>query len=110
MRNGWGWLFWSDWVRTAAAVAALFALATAPRAHADDDCQRKVAHADHQLHEAIEHHGYESKQAEHWRHELHEARERCWSKRHRWWNEDDHRWHVERDWDDHDHERLDDRR
>jgi hypothetical protein len=23
--------------------------------------------------------------------------------RHRWWDEHEHRWHTERDWDDHDH-------
>ena len=35
-----------------------------------DDCQHRVSRADHNLHEAIEDHGYESKQAEHARHEL----------------------------------------
>jgi len=93
--------------RLAAAVLAGFLTFTgAPRLHADDaDCQRRVAHVDHKLHEAIEHHGYESNQAEHWRHELHKERERCWKTYHKWWDEDGHRWHNDRDWDDHDHDR-----
>ena len=90
----------------AAALAGVLMLTGAPRLSADDgDCQRRIARADHRLHEAIEHHGYRSEQAERRRHELHEARERCWNAHHRWWDEDAHRWHAERDWDDHDHER-----
>ena len=88
----------------AAAMGGLLAFAGAPRARADDDCQRRVAKADHKLHEAVEHHGWNSNQAEHWRHELREARERCWNRYHRWWDEDGHRWHNDRDWDDHDHD------
>ncbi len=65
----------------------------------------RIAKADHKLHEAEEHHGWNSKQADHARHELHEARQRCWNERHRWWDEDGHRWHSDRDWDDHDHDR-----
>jgi hypothetical protein len=78
-----------------------------PRLHAEDyeRCQRRVAHADHELHEAIEKHGRHSPQADHKRHELQEARERCWNEYHRWWDEDAHRWHTERDWDEHDHDR-----
>jgi hypothetical protein len=78
----------------------------APVLHAEDidRCQRRVAHADHELHEAIEKHGRNSRQANHERRELHEARERCWAERHRWWDEHEHRWHTERDWDEHDHD------
>jgi hypothetical protein len=78
-----------------------------PRIHAEDysHCQRRVAHADHELHEAIERHGRHSAQADHKRVELREARERCWNENHRWWDEDAHRWHTERDWDEHDHDR-----
>jgi len=72
---------------------------------ADDDCQHRIAKADHKLHEAIEHHGPRSEQAEHWRHELHEAREECWRTNHRWWDEDEHRWRTEHDWNDRDHDR-----
>ena len=98
--------------KTALAAAALagFLMFTGVPLRADrDDCQRRVARADHRLHEAIEHHGYRSEQAERRRHELHEAREHCWSARHRWWDEDQHRWHEERDWDDHDHDHEHDR-
>ena len=87
------------------ALAGVLALAGAPRAMADDNCQRRIAKADHELHEAAEHHGWNSQQAEHWRHELHQARERCWNRYHRWWDEHGHRWHNDRDWDDHDHDR-----
>jgi hypothetical protein len=90
-----------------AALVGMLAFAATPRAFADNDerCQRRIARVDHKLHEAIEHHGRHSTQADHWRHELHEARERCWDERHRWWDEDEHRWHTDRDWDDHDHDR-----
>lgn len=79
---------------------------SAPNLRANnDDCQHHVAKVDHQLHEAIEHHGSHSEEAEHWRHELREARERCWIENHRWWDEDNHRWRMDRDWDNHDHDR-----
>src|SRR5260370_21760188 len=94
--------------KTGLAVAALagFLMFTGvPRLRADrDDCQRRVARADHSLHEAIEHHGYRSEQAERWRHELHEARERCWNASHRWRDEHEHRWHTEHHWDYRDHD------
>ena len=90
------------------AFLGMLAFACVPRAMADRDdydaCQRRIAKADHKLHEAAEHHGWNSRQAEHARHELREARERCWNERHRWWDEDGHRWHNDRDWDDHDHD------
>jgi hypothetical protein len=90
----------------AAALAGFLVLTGTPPLRADrDDCQRRIAHADHKLHEAIEHHGYQSRQADRSRHELHEARERCWSASHRWWDEHERRWHTDRDWDDHDHDR-----
>jgi hypothetical protein len=88
---------------TGALATGLLLFAGAPGARADG-CQQRLVHADHKLHEAIEHHGRESKQAEHWRHELHEAREYCWAHGQRWWDEDGHRWHSDRDWDDHDHD------
>ncbi len=106
-----GSLFRRRTLAAAAALAAFLMFTNLPRLRADDDdCQRRVAKADHSLHEAIEHHGYQSKQADHWRHELREARERCWNNGHRWWSEDDHRWHTERDWDDHDHDHEGDHR
>jgi len=83
---------------------SLACFAAAPNARASDDCQERTVKADHKLHEAIQEHGYDSKQAAHWREELHEAREYCWSHSHRWWDVEGNRWHSDRDWDDHDHE------
>jgi hypothetical protein len=91
------------------ALAGAFMLAGAGPVRADDDCQKRIAKADHRLHEAIEHHGYQSPEAEHWRHELAEARSYCWEHNHRWWDEDQRRWHTDRDWDEHDHDRDYDR-
>jgi hypothetical protein len=88
----------------ATALVAAMLFSTAPRAAAyDDDCSRRTERVEHKLHEAIERHGPNSPQADHWRHELHETRERCWRERHRWWNEHEHRWHQDHDWDDRDH-------
>ena len=87
-----------------ALLLGLFTFAGAPRASAgEDDCQKRVVHADQKLHEAVEHHGWDSKQASHWRFKLQQAREYCWDREHRWWDEDGHRWRTSRDWDDHDH-------
>jgi hypothetical protein len=85
-----------------AALTGFLMLPGAPPVHADN-CQRRIARADHNVHEAIEHHGYQSEQAEHARHELHEAREACWNSDRRWWDSDQKRWHTDRDWDDNDH-------
>src|SRR5437016_3668025 len=70
----------------AAAFLGLLAFAGAPRVSAESyaSCRRRIAKADHKLHEAVEHHGWDSRQADHARHELHEAREHCWNERHRW--------------------------
>lgn len=93
-------------VLAATALAAVFLFVGVPRASADDDdCQRRTARADHKLHEAIEHHGYNSAQANHWRQELHEVRESCWRGHQQWWDVHENRWHHDRDWDDHDHDR-----
>src|SRR5215469_378105 len=85
-------------VLAAAALVGLLGFAATPRAYADDEhCQKRIRKADHRLHEAIEDHGWNSRQAEHARHELREAREHCWNL--------SHRWHSDRDWDDRDHDR-----
>jgi hypothetical protein len=89
----------------AAATLTAGLLLSAPRAVAEDGCFRRTVYAEHRLHEAIEHHGYYSWEAVRWRHKLHEARERCWRERQLWWSEHEHRWHHDRDWDDHDHDR-----
>ncbi len=75
------------------------------RAESQEHCQRRIVHAEHDLHEAIERYGRHSARADHERRELHAARERCWRERHQWWDEHEHRWHTERDWDEHDHDR-----
>jgi len=92
-----------------AALAGFLLFAGAPTLRADDDCQKRISRADHRLHEAIEHHGRESRQADDARHHLREAREYCWEHSHRWWDEDGRRWRSDRDWDDHDHDRDRDR-
>ena len=86
------------------ALGGAFVLAAAGPVRAEDDCQKRTVHADHKLHEAIEHHGYNSPQAQHWREELAAARSFCWEHSHRWWDEDGHRWRTDHDWDDHDHD------
>jgi len=89
-----------------AALAGFLLFSGAPRLRADGDgCQKRISKADHHLHEAIERHGRESKQADHARRELRQARDYCWSHDHRWWDEHEHRWRSERDWNDHDHDR-----
>ena len=63
-------------VLATAALGGFLLLGAAPRAVADDDsCRHRLVRADHRLHEAAEHHGWNSPQAEHARHELHQARE-----------------------------------
>src|SRR6201984_653382 len=75
-----------------AALSGLLFLAGAPAANAADrdNCERRIAKADYKLHEAIEHHGYYSRQAEHWRHERREAYERC--ERYGYRDRDDYRY------------------
>src|ERR1035437_1451388 len=93
-------------ILSGAILTAVLLFTVLPRLHAEDidRCQRRVAHAEHELHEAIEKHGRNSKKANHERRELHEARERCWREQHRWWDEHEHRWHTDRDWNEHDHD------
>ena len=95
-KNGFGQL-----LLTGMSLAGFLFLVDPPRVLANEaECQHRVSKADHRLHEAIEHHGWNSPQAEHARHELREAREYCWSTHYRWWDEDDRRWHTDHDWDD----------
>ena len=73
----------------------------APRVKASEaECRHRTEKADHDLHEAVKHHGYDSKQAEHARHELSEAREYCWAQDHKWWDVEAHEWRAEHNWDD----------
>ena len=100
-----------SWMWSLGIVVALAATVAVPATFAqsrediDERCQRRIEHADHELHEAIERHGRYSKQADHERRALHEVREQCWREHHRWWNEHERRWHDQRDWDDRDHDR-----
>jgi len=88
----------------AATLSAVFVFASLPCAAGhDDDCSRRSAHAEHKLHQAIVHHGFYSRQADHWRRELREIRERCRRDRRQWWDEHEHRWRSDRDQNDHDH-------
>jgi hypothetical protein len=72
--------------KTALATAALggfFFLASPPGVNAaarPDDCQRRIAKTEHELGEAIEDHGYNSRQANHWREERREAYDRCYGR------------------------------
>ena len=97
----------------AAALSGFLLFASAPSAKANDwdDCNRRAAYTDWRLHESIEHFGYYSPQAAHWRHERHEAYERLERyRRHEWrereWREHEWREHHRdyehryyRDWD-----------
>ncbi len=49
-----------------------------------DGCQRRVNRAEWRLDEAIQHHGYYSRQAFHRREELREERWRCFRQREEW--------------------------
>ncbi len=62
----------------------LFAGAQTAKANDWDDGNRRVAYTDWRLHESIERYGYYSPQANHWRHERHEAYERLAHRRHEW--------------------------
>jgi hypothetical protein len=68
-----------------------------------EDCQKRIANADHHLYEAAAKHGWNSSEADHYRRELADAREYCWNHGYRWRDEDTHSWHTEHDWNDHDH-------
>ena len=97
------------WVRTALAGAVLagtLAMIGAPAVRADErDCQRRIARADRRVHWAVDRYGWQSRQADNARYQLRQEREYCWSHARRWWDQDGRRWHTERDWNDHDHDR-----
>jgi hypothetical protein len=89
-----------------AILAAVLLSAPVSCIHAEelDECQQRVVHVEHSLHEAIHQYGPNSKQANRERLELQRAREHCWNEEHRWWDEHEHRWHTARDWNEHDHD------
>jgi len=62
------------------ALGAFILLGAAGTASAADwyhDCDRRVAHEQHELDRAIAHHGYYSRQADHERHELWRIESEC---------------------------------
>jgi len=64
----------------AVAFGILAVLGTSSVASAGDwyrDCDRRIAHEQHELDRAIAHYGYYSHQAEHERHELDRIRAEC---------------------------------
>ena len=105
MQQRWKNSFFGTTFLGAAALAAFLLFTSTPLLRADDHhCQRHVAQPDHKLDQAVARHGWQSRQAERARHDLREARERCWNSNHRWWDEHERRWHTERDWNDNDHD------
>jgi hypothetical protein len=71
---------------------------------ASADCQHDTDRADKNLHDAMVHHGADSKEAAKYRAELMEIRQRCFDKEKRWWDSDTHQWRNDH-WDDHDHDK-----
>jgi hypothetical protein len=69
---------WLKRVVPAVVLGSLIFLGGAPKAKANDwdDCNRRIVNYKWQLHEAIEDHGYDSRQSKHWRHELREEYEK----------------------------------
>jgi hypothetical protein len=105
-------LFGKAALATAALSAFLFLLfAGAPSAKANDwdDCNRRVAYTEWRLHESVEHFGYYSPEARHWRHERHEAYEQLERYRRHEWKERarrEHEWRAhQRDYDGHRYDR-----
>ena len=82
-----------------AAFGGFLLFGAAGRAEAQDfyKCQRNIEKHEWKLQREINRHGFYSRQADHQRHELREARERCWRERERW--ERERNWHRDRDWD-----------
>jgi hypothetical protein len=106
MAHGMEFLLFRKTLLVGVTLAGSALLLGAPHSRADEeDCQKRVVRIDHELHKAAEKHGWDSPQAKEKRRALVAAREWCWEHGHRWWDEDAQRWHTERDWDEHDHDR-----
>jgi hypothetical protein len=88
-------------VMTALTLGVVLMFVAVPRSQAADraECQQRIEKSEAKLHEAIRKHGERSQQADHWRRELNEERERCWNQHHGWWNARERQWHNDRDWD-----------
>ena len=95
-----------------AAIAAVLALGSVPRMHADDDhakCQHRIEKAEVRLNDAVRKHGERSGEAAERRRDLNAERDRCWNQYHGWWDGRAHQWHDQRDWDHDDHDSDHDR-
>src|SRR2546429_8356393 len=89
-------------VLAAAALVGLLGFAATPRAYADDNhCQKRISKADHKLHEAIEHHGGDSRPAGPAPPEIRGARGRRWDLKHPWGGVDGPPWHKDPHWGGH---------
>lgn len=97
--------WYSKFTMAAAGLTGFAMLLGAPQLRADD-CQKRTEKASHHLHEAIEHHGADSAQADRARDQLRDAREYCWNHGHRWWDPDGRQWHNDR-WNDDDDRNVD---
>lgn len=91
--------------RLALATAALsgfllFAGAANAQPRDSSKCQRRIDRAEWKLEEAIQRHGFYSRQANHRRNDLRQERERCWRESERWRHNNQNR-HRDRngDWD-----------
>jgi hypothetical protein len=98
---------WFKRLLPAVALGSLIFLSGAPRAKANDwdDCNRRIAKYQWRLREAVEDHGYGSRQARHWRHELREEYEKQdkLRRKHR------DRWGRNDGWSDGNYDRYEDR-
>ncbi len=98
---------WFQPVLPALLLGTLVFLGGAPKAKANDwdDCNRRIAKVQWQLHEAVEYHGYDSRQARHWRHELNEEYEKQGRLRRKYhYDRDDYRSYNRRDFDRRDYD------
>jgi hypothetical protein len=87
----------------ALALGGALVLATAPKAHADNEgrsrCQNRVEKArDHYRHEVREH-GRRSEQAEKAKSKLNAEWDRCYTEAHGWYDPNRREWRNDRDWD-----------
>ena len=93
---------WFQRMLPALILGSLVFLGGAPKAKANewDDCNRRIAKAQWQLHEAVEYYGHDSRQARHWRHELNEEYEKQGRLRRKYhYYRDDYRNYDRRDYD-----------
>jgi hypothetical protein len=95
----------SDYAKLGQSAIAAFALGVVlmfvamPTSRADDraNCRQRTERAEAQLQQAIRQYGEHSQQADNWRRELNNERERCLNQQGGWWNGQEQKWHNERD-------------